>query len=54
MSENPVTLDFLAHQQARLLDEMASFRDEMRLQIATLRRIDHNLSVFLQGRPYGE
>ena len=29
MSDTPVTLEFLARQQARLLDEIASFRDDI-------------------------
>ena len=47
MSENPVTLDFLAHQQARLLDEMASFRDDMRVQTAIIMRVDNTLAALL-------
>jgi hypothetical protein len=29
MSDEPITLEFLARQQQRLLDEMGSMRDEM-------------------------
>jgi hypothetical protein len=31
MAETPVTLDFLAAQQQRILDEMASMRADIRL-----------------------
>lgn len=54
MSDNPVTLDFLARQQARLLDEMASFRDEMAsfrddmtVLTAIVIRIDGTLTALL-------
>ena len=47
MSDNPVTLEFLARQQARLLDEMASFRDDMTVLTAIVIRIDGTLTALL-------
>ena len=44
MSESPVTLEFLARQQARLLDEVASFRDDMAVLMAITMRVDGSLS----------
>ena len=45
MSDNPVTLEFLARQQTRLLDEMASFRDDMTVMAAILARVEGSVSA---------
>lgn len=39
-----ITLDFLAKQQAKLAEVMASMRDDMRVMMAMLRRIDGTLT----------
>jgi len=48
MSDNPVTLEFLARQQARLLDEMASLREQIRDLIGRFTRIECNLNALLR------
>lgn len=40
MSDQPVTLDFLARQQRRLLDEMGEFRDQLAITTAICLRIE--------------
>jgi hypothetical protein len=43
MSEHtpsPVTLDFVAQQQARILNEFATFRDDLRVMMAIIQRLD--------------
>jgi hypothetical protein len=47
MSDNPVTLEFLARQQAKLLDEMASFRDDMTVMAAILARVEGSVSALI-------
>lgn len=42
MSDEPVTLDFLARQNRRVLDEIASLREEMQVQSAIILRIDRD------------
>ena len=44
MSAAPVTLDFLARQQAQILNEMASFRDDMTVLTAIAMRVDGSLA----------
>jgi len=55
MSDEPVTLDFIAAQQRQLLielgslrDDMASFRDDMRLLTAIVSRQDGTLAAMLE------
>lgn len=38
-----ITLDFLAKQQTRMLDELGQFRDDMRVMAAILQRLDGTL-----------
>ena len=45
MADQPVTLEFLARQQARLLEEMASFRGVAATLIAAFSRIEHDLDA---------
>lgn len=40
MSGNPVTLEFLAQQQAKLLNEMADQRADMAVLLAITQRLD--------------
>jgi hypothetical protein len=47
MSDNPVTLDFLARQQAKILDEVASLRDDMGVLTATINRVNASLTTLL-------
>jgi hypothetical protein len=47
MSDNPVTLDFLARQQAKILDEVASLRDDMGVLTAIVIRLDGTLTALL-------
>jgi hypothetical protein len=47
MSDNPVTLEFLARQQARLLDEMAAFRDDMTILTAITTRLEGSVSALI-------
>lgn len=45
MSEQPITLEFLARQQARILDEMASFRDDLTVLTAIAMRVEGAVSA---------
>ena len=54
MSDEPVTLEFLARQQQRFLDEMrlmhgemASFRDDMQVLTAMVMRLDGTVGLVL-------
>jgi hypothetical protein len=47
MSDQPVTLEFMARQQARLLEEMASFRDDMTVLTAIATRVEASLSALI-------
>jgi hypothetical protein len=40
MSDEPITLEFLARQQQRMLEEMASMRDDMQLLTVMVMRLD--------------
>jgi len=55
MSDEPVTLDFIAAQQRQLLielgslrDDMTSFRDDMRLLTVIVSRQDGTLAAMLE------
>jgi hypothetical protein len=41
MSDNPVTLDFLAEQMRRLPGDVRMLRDDMDVVAAMVRRLDH-------------
>jgi hypothetical protein len=47
VSDQPVTLEFLARQQVRLLEEMASFRDDMTVLTAIATRVEASLSALI-------
>ncbi|HTT78811.1 MAG TPA: hypothetical protein VMF86_03945 [Stellaceae bacterium] len=54
MSDEPVTLEFLARQQQRILeelgvvrDEMGSFRDDMQVLTAMVMRLDGTVRLVL-------
>jgi hypothetical protein len=47
MSDEPVTLEFLARQQQRMLDEMSSFRDDMQVLTAMVMRLDGTVGLVL-------
>ena len=42
------TFEFISRQLERLLNEQASFRDELRVQAAIIQRIDTGLSAMLE------
>ena len=44
MSDNPVTLDFLAEQMRRLQAELRILRDDMDVVAAMVRRLDHTIA----------
>jgi hypothetical protein len=44
MSDEPITLEFLARQQAKILDEMASFRDDMTVLTAITMRLEGSMT----------
>lgn len=43
MSDNPVTLDFLAEQMRRLQADVRMMRDDMDVVAAMVRRLDHSI-----------
>jgi hypothetical protein len=43
MSGNPVTLEFLGAQQARIINEMADMRADMGVLLAIVQRLDVTL-----------
>jgi hypothetical protein len=48
MAEEPITLEFLARQQQqRLLEEMASMRDDMQVLTAMVMRLDGTVGLVL-------
>lgn len=58
VSDEPVTLEFLARQQQRMLEElrsvreeMASFRDDMRVLTAMVMRLDGTVGLVLTELP---
>ncbi len=44
MSDNPVTLDFLADQMRRLQVDVRMVRDDMDVVAAMVRRLDHSIA----------
>ena len=44
MSDGPVTLEFLGRQMARVLDEMASFRDDLTVLTAIVMRLETSVT----------
>ena len=47
MADEPITLEFLARQQQRLLDEMDSMRDDMQVLTAMVLRLDGTVGLVL-------
>ncbi len=47
MADEPVTLEFLARQQQRILDEMGSMRDDMQVLTAMVMRLDGTAGLVL-------
>jgi len=45
MADEPITLEFLACQQQRLLDEMGSMRDDMQVLTAMVMRLDGTVGL---------
>jgi hypothetical protein len=45
MTDEPITLEFLACQQQRMLDEMGSMRDDMQVLTATVMRLDGTVGL---------
>lgn len=44
MSDNPITLEFLARQQTRILDEMGEFRDQLTVLTAICMRVEASVT----------
>jgi hypothetical protein len=47
MADEPITLEFLARQQQRMFDEMASMRDDMQVLSAMVMRLDGTVGLVL-------
>ena len=47
MADEPITLEFLARQQQRMLDEMGSMRDDMQVLTAMVMRLDGTVGLIL-------
>jgi hypothetical protein len=47
MSDEPITLEFLARQQQRMLEEMAAMRDDMQVLSAMVMRLDGTVGLVL-------
>jgi hypothetical protein len=47
MADEPITLEFLARQQQRMLEEMGSMRDDMQVLTAMVMRLDATVSLVL-------
>ena len=47
MSDEPVTLEFLARQQQRMIEEMSSMRDDMQVLTAMVMRLDGTVGLVL-------
>lgn len=47
MADEPITLEFLARQQQRVLDEMGSMRDDMQVLTAMVMRLDGTVGFVL-------
>ena len=48
MADEPITLEFLARQQQRMLDEMGSMRDDMQVLTAMVLRLDGTVGLVLK------
>jgi hypothetical protein len=47
MADEAITLEFLARQQQRMLDEMSSMRDDMQVLTAMVMRLDGTVGLVL-------
>ena len=47
MTDEPITLEFLARQQQRVLDEMGSMRDDMQVLTPMVMRLDGTVGLVL-------
>jgi hypothetical protein len=47
MADEPITLEFLARQQQRMLDEMGAMRDDMQVLTAMVMRLDGTVGLVL-------
>ncbi len=47
MADEPITLEFLARQQQRMLDEMGLMRDDMQVLTAMVMRLDGTVGLVL-------
>ncbi len=47
MADEPITLEFLARQQQRMVDEMGSMRDDMQVLTAMVMRLDGTVGLVL-------
>jgi hypothetical protein len=48
MSDERITLEFLAEQQRRIIDEIGTLRDEVHVQGAIVRRLDNTNALLLE------
>jgi hypothetical protein len=48
VSDRPITLDFLAEQQARILDQLRTMQDDATVATAILMRLDGTVSGLVQ------
>jgi hypothetical protein len=49
MADEPISLEFLARQQERILDQLSSFRDDMQVLTAMVMRLDGTVGLVLKG-----
>ncbi len=47
MADEPITLEFLARQQQRMIEEMSSMRDDMQVLTAMVMRLDGTVGLVL-------
>jgi len=47
VADEPITLEFLARQQQRMLDQMGSMRDDMQVLTAMVMRLDGTVGLVL-------
>jgi hypothetical protein len=47
MADEPITLEFLARQQQRMIEEMAAMRDDMQVLTAMVMRLDGTVGLVL-------
>ena len=48
MPDEPISLEFLARQQDRILDQLNSFRDDMQVLTAMVMRLDGTVGLVLK------